>query len=207
VKREVRLPYYTLEYKGPIYDAILAVIAERPATAMELALRPELAEVGQVRIGDCLLNLCLGGQVVPMRPHEDVVHADDAARLRVASAYNRLVLCEVLAEDGPLVFASEVTRGGLHVSLLDALSIRLVTDADLAPEGYGDAVRAYARTRPMPLALGDRKIKDGDELARIMVREIDRFRASTLPKLQELGVLTRAYSAAGLSRLTEPKGR
>lgn len=188
IKRDVRLPFYSLEYTSPLYDAILAVITEHAVTAMQLALRPELAAAGQLRIGDGLLNLSLGGQVVPMWEGAGAA----AGPLRVASPYNALVLDEALAEQGPSVFASPVTRGGVHLSLTDALSIRLLTDPVLAPEGYGDALRAYARTRPLPISLGDRKIKDPDELARVMAREVERFVSSALPKLEELGILARA---------------
>jgi SAM-dependent methyltransferase len=188
VKRDVRLPFYTLEYKGPIYDAILAQIAERARTAMELALTPELAEAGQVRVGDCLLNLVLGSQVVPMKPAGEEAPLA-LGRFFVRAAYNRLVLAEALREDGPLVFASPVTRGGVHVSLLEAVCIHLVTADGLDAPGYGDAVRAYAGTRPMPLTVGDRKLKDADELVRVMGREIERFQSGSLPKLVELGIL------------------
>jgi hypothetical protein len=70
--------------------------------------------------------------------------------------------------------------------------MRLVTDPAATPVAYGDRVRAYAGSRPMPLAFGDRKIKDADELVRIMAREIERFRAGSLPKLLELEVLGEA---------------
>jgi SAM-dependent methyltransferase len=194
VKRDVRLPFYTLEYKGPIYDAILAVIAERPSTAMELVQGSTLGWDGQMRVGDCLLNLALGGQVVPMRPAPPLADAPSvptsaSTHYTLLDPYNRLVLEEALAETGPLVLASPVTRDGVHISLLDALCIQLVTTGALDPSGYGDAVRAYARTRPMPLAFGDRKIKDAEELTRIMARETERFRSGSLPRLVLLGVL------------------
>ena len=41
VRREARFPFYTLEYKDPIYDAVLGVIARRPTSAMQLALTSE----------------------------------------------------------------------------------------------------------------------------------------------------------------------
>ncbi len=196
VRREARLPYYTVEYGEPVYESILAVIAERCATAMELALLPELAQAGQLRIGDCLQNLVLGGQVVPMRAASSRGRAPggpgEARRYRVLGRYNELVLDEGLAQEGPLVLASPVTRSGVQVSLLEALAIRLVTDPAATPVAYGDRVRAYAGSRPMPLAFGDRKIKDADELVRIMAREIERFRAGSLAKLLELEVLGEA---------------
>jgi len=53
----------------------------------------------------------------------------------------------------------------------------------------GAAVRAYAASRPMPITYGEKKIKDAEELVKIMAREIERFRAGPLKKLVLLGVL------------------
>jgi hypothetical protein len=195
VKREVRLPFYTVEYKEPIYEALLAAIAEHACTAMTLMSVPELAALGQLRVGDCLQSLVLGGQVVPMAGAPAPAHvssggsSDDGKGLRIVLPYNELVLEEALAEEGPLVFASPVLGAGVQVSLLEALCIRLVTDPSLSREAYPDKVRDYARSRPMPISIGDRKIKDADELVRVMAREIERFRTSSLAKLVELGVL------------------
>jgi SAM-dependent methyltransferase len=189
VKREVRLPFCTLEYTGPTYDAILAGIAEQPRTAMQLVQGSTLGWDGQSRVGDCLMNLALGGQVVPMRPAEGAVPGATGTHFTLPDPYNRLVLEEALAETGPLVLASPVTRDGVRISLLEALSIQLVTTESLSPSDYPEAVRAYARTRPMPLAFGDRRIKDAEELVRIMSREMERFRAGSLPRLVLLGVL------------------
>jgi SAM-dependent methyltransferase len=190
VKREAKLGSYTVEYKGATYDAVLEAIAKRPMTAMELALLPELAELGQLRVGDLLQNLVLGGQVVPMRPGDPKTAVPDSGPYKLASRYNEIALADALSGDGPLVLSSPVTRSAVHVSLLEALCIRLSTDPSLPPAGYAEAVKAYARSRPMPLVLGERKVKDGDELAKVMQREIDRFRAGTMRRLVSLGVLS-----------------
>ena len=191
MKREARFPFYTLDYKDPIYEGILKVVAERATTGMELALVPELAQAGQLRLGDCLQNLTLGGQVVPMRPPspETVAPSTPTTRFRLATKYNELVLADALLDAGPLVLASPAMRGGVYVTILEALCIRLVTDESATPASYGDRVRDFARTRAMPLVVGDRKIKDGDELAKVMAREIERFTVGVLPKLVELGIL------------------
>ena len=191
IRREVRLPPYTLDYRGPVYDALLAAIAAAPSSAAELARRSDLGRLGQARIGDCLRNLVLGGQVVPMRP---VPAGRAEGPLRVGVPYNEVALDEALDGDGPLVLASPVTGAGVHVSLLEALGIRLLTR--VAPAARADWLRSYAQRKASPLVVGDRTMKDGGELVSVMTREIDRLRA-TVPKLVALGVLAGRLGAEG----------
>lgn len=185
IKRDPKLPFYTLDFKGPVYDAILAAIAETPATAMELAQRKGLVELGQLRIGDCLKNLVLCGQVVPMRK---------GGRGATGTRYNETALMEALEGEGPLVLASPVTGTGVHVSLLEAIAMHLLTG--VPPEQHPAWLRDFASRRGMPLAVGERKIKDAEELAKIMPRELDRLRAAR-PKLEQLGVLVNPPMAPG----------
>jgi hypothetical protein len=187
VRREAKLPSYTVDYRGPVYERILSRIAAEPATAMTLGMTPELAQLGQIRIGDALQALVLGGQVVPMPGAGAGAGVGRSAKTgeggtyKVAHPYNRLVLEEALREEGPSVLASPVTRGGVHVSLLEALAIHVLTS--------GSDVRAYAASRPMPMVVGDRRIKDADELVKVMARELPRFQSESLGKLVELGIL------------------
>jgi len=185
VKREAKLPFYTVDYAGPVYEAILGAIADAPATAMELALRPELAQLGQSRIGDLLQNLVLGGQVVPMHPL--ATKAASGARPSIPLASNRVALEEATAEIAPLVLASPVTRMGVHLSLLEALGLHLLTA--VADEEHEAWLRGYAAKRPMPLVVGERKIKDGDELVKVMAREMERLRNGSLERLRTLGIV------------------
>jgi hypothetical protein len=149
-------------------------------------MTPELAQVGQIRIGDAFSALVLGGQVVPMVGARAKARegAGEGEAYRLAHPYNRLVLEEALREEGPLVLASPVTRGGVNVSLLEALAIHLLTS--------GSDARAYAASRPMPMMVGDRRIKDADELVKVMARELPRFQSESLGKLVELGILERS---------------
>jgi len=190
MKREVKLPFYTLDFKDPVYDTMFGLLANEPQTAMALARAPALANVGQARVGDLLQNLVLGGQVVPMPGYTLEVRRElaEGARVRIPLPYNELVLEEALREEGPLVFASPVTGAGVQISLLEALCIRIVTCEPPATD-LGAAVRAYAASRPMPITYGEKKIKDAEELVKIMAREIERFRAGPLKKLVLLGVL------------------
>jgi SAM-dependent methyltransferase len=184
IKRDPKLPFYSLDFKGPVYDAILGAIADGPATAMLLAQRKELAHLGQMRIGDCLRNLVLGGQVVPMRPSRSGGATESG--LRVAPPFNAVALKDALSGEGPLVLASPATGAGMHVSLFEAIGLVLLTELDT--ESHARWLREFASRRGMPLVVGERKIKDAEELVKVMPRELDRLRAA-LPRLARLGVI------------------
>jgi SAM-dependent methyltransferase len=190
IKRECKLPFYTLDFKGPVYDAILGAISETPATAMELGQRKALSHLGQLRIGDCLRNLVLGGQVVPMRARETTM-----ATSRLLGPYNDVALGDALEGGGPLVLASPATGTGVHLSLLEGLALRALTD-DLEGGALAPWLRQFAARRGTPIVIGDRSVKDGDELVRIMPREVERLRAA-LPRLARLGVVDGPAPGAG----------
>jgi hypothetical protein len=176
IKRSARLPTYTLEYNGPIYDALVAAISNEAASAEELASRPSLATFGAKRIGDCLINLSLGGQVVPMRRLPS-----DTALLE----HNRVVLRACLFEEGrPMVLASPATGMGLHISLLEALCMYLVTE--VAPPERAAFISAFTK----PIVVEDRPLR-GEKLVRTVTRELDDFDTKLGPKLAELGILER----------------
>ena len=184
IKREVRLPFVTVEYKGPVYDAILASLRGGPASAEELAERPELAGLGQERIGDCFRNLALGGQLVPMRDAPAPSSAGE--QLALADPYNEVALDEALSGEGPLVLASPATGTGVHVSLLEALAIKLATGVE--PAQHAAWLREYAGKQTMPIRVGDRKINDAAELTRVVQRDLERLSVMA-PQLRALGVL------------------
>jgi SAM-dependent methyltransferase len=186
IKREAKLPHYTVDYKGPVYDAMLAALAEGPATAMQLGQKKELLALGQSRIGDCIKNLVLGGQVVPMRVSTEEARSTPESICRVRLPFNRLALQGALAGETPLVLASPATGTGVHLSLLELLAMHLWTA--VAPSEHEAWLSEFASRRDMPLTIGDRKIKDSDELARILPKEIERLQSSA-PKLVELGIL------------------
>jgi SAM-dependent methyltransferase len=184
IKREAKLAQYTIDYKTPVYDAVLPAITTAAASAMELAQRPDLVSFGQSRIGDALRNLVLGGQVVPMR-----VEARPAAleaRFRLRLPYNAVALENALADVGPLVLASPVTGAGIHVSLIEAIALRAFTE--VGPSEHAAWLAAFASKQAMPLVVGERKIKDAAELTRVVGKELERI-AATTAKFVELGIL------------------
>jgi SAM-dependent methyltransferase len=184
-KRSVRLPVYTLDFTGPVYGALIPRLCAAPASAADLARSPELAGLGSQRIAQCIQNLCLGGQVVPMRPPRAAPRRD--AALRVASARNRAVLAEGIRGVGPLVLAAPATGTGVAVSLLEAIFLRLLTE--VPPADREAWLRAIAAERTFPLASGTRRVEDADDLVRIAATELDAFAAGIGPKLVELGIL------------------
>jgi SAM-dependent methyltransferase len=188
VKRQVRLPFHTLSFTGAVYDPLIPAVASSAATAHELAQRPELASFGARRIGDCLQNLTLGGQVVPMRRWPKA--SSSGPRYRHCLPYNAGVLADAVEGRGPLVLASPVTGGGVTISLLEAVCLRLLTEIE--PSGQADWIRALARAadaRSQPIVVGDKPVKDPEKLVRVLTKELDAFRAGILPKLVDLGVL------------------
>jgi SAM-dependent methyltransferase len=185
IKRQARLPFYTLTFTGPVYDPLIPAIAQGSASATELAGRPDLAAFGARRIGDCLQNLTLGGQVVPMRAWPTAASA--GSRLAHVLPYNDRALQDAIAGEGPLVLASPVTGMGLSISLLEAICLRLLTAVD--PARRAEWIRALAQARAQPIVVGDKPIKDAEKLVRAVTKELDAFRTVAVPKLIELGIL------------------
>jgi SAM-dependent methyltransferase len=184
-RRTVKLPHCTLDYTGPVYDAVLAAIATAPASAQELASRPELAPLGVKRIGDLLMNLCLGGDVAPMRERA-LSGAASPSRLRVPIAFNRAVLAEA-PSDRPRALASPVTGTGLTLSLFEVLCLQLLTSVE--PARQASWIRAFLHKVKGPVTVGQRAISDPAELVRVTQRELEGFRTRVVPKLIELGVV------------------
>jgi SAM-dependent methyltransferase len=191
IERGVKLPIYSLDFNGPVYDAILPEIAAGTATASELAARPKLAGFGTKRIADCLQNLTLGGQVVPMRSSAVRSRNIAAGKYRVPLAYNRLVLEDVLSGGGsPPVLASPATGTGVSVTLLEMLCIHLLTEVEASARASW--LRRFSHRKTPRLTTGDREITNGDEIIRIVTRELDGLGsrdAGVLAKWVELGLV------------------
>ena len=177
VRREVRLPHFTVQLTGPLYDALIPEIASGAASAIELAMRPALAELGVTRIADAMKTMALGGQLVPMR----------ATRPPVPRTFNQAVVANAVTRDNPLVLASPTTGNGIAMSMLDAVCVRLLTE--VAPADRAAWIRALVEQQPVRLVVGDRAIKDRDELARTITEAFARFSAVWSDKLVELGIL------------------
>jgi SAM-dependent methyltransferase len=188
VRREVKLPHYTMQLVGPLYDALLDAIASGAKSARDLSRLPAFASFEVNRIVDALKSLSLGGQVVPMRA--DVGSASANGALRLALPAHDGVIEEALASRVPIALASRVAGTGLRFSMLDAVSVRLLVDVPTAERAAW--IRSFVDRTPLKLFSGDRAITDKGELATIVEREVARFASQWPDKLVELGVLARA---------------
>jgi hypothetical protein len=193
--RELRLPHFTLQFAGPLFDALLATLARGASTVGALAERPELAPFGARAIRDAILRLALGGLVWPMlepTPSAPVssLAEDEAALLRVPSAYNRMVLQQPLAKDSPILLASAVAGTGLSIPMLEAVAIRLLTE--VPPADRPRWIRELFHKQPFRLTVKDRPVEDAEGLVRLVLDEVARVRTERVGRLVALGVLERA---------------
>src|SRR5262249_38306663 len=132
IQREVRLPHYTLGFPGAIFDALVAELSDAPAPASALAHRPALAGFGVPAIRDALVRLALGEQVAPLRevPPARAAGAAAAGRYHLPLAYNRMIVAQRFSSKDPIVLASPVAGTGIVVPVLQAVAIRLLTEAE-----------------------------------------------------------------------------
>jgi SAM-dependent methyltransferase len=177
VKREIRLRHHVLRYAGDLFDALVARLAERPATVKELASDPALTPFGPDAVRDAVLHLLLGEQITPMR----------AATGPAPTGYNRAILDQRLSTSSPVVLASAQAGTGIVVPTLHAVALRLLTGVE--PASWPSWIRAFVDRQPLRLQAGDRPVGDKNEQARIIAAEVERFRAARLPKLVALGVV------------------
>jgi hypothetical protein len=179
IRRDVRFPHHELSMPGQPFDAMLAVLCERPASLRQLAAMPALSAFGVDRLRHALIDLIASEQVVPLAPAFNHAH--------VADRYNRSVLQQPLSEAHPVILASPVAGTGIAVPGLQAVCLRLLTL--IAPDERMASIRAFVQRQPVKLHVGTRPVTDLDEEARIIASELERFRAQRLPRLQSLGVV------------------
>jgi hypothetical protein len=191
ILREVRLPHYTLQYVGAIFDALVPALTESPATVAELAARPELATFGATAIGDALLRLLLGEQIVPLaRAAKPTIRTGCEGPYRVPLAYNRMVLGQKLASKNLVVLASPLSETGLVLSMVQAVALHLVTE--VAPTDREAWLQRFVAERTLKLHDGDRLVTDRAEQQRVLSQQVDELSARRLPELLALGILEEA---------------
>src|SRR5439155_14210499 len=127
LSRTVRLPHHTWDFTGPLFDALLPALASGAATVADLARDPALAPFGVERLRQAVLHLVIAGQASPMLRATRSAPAP-AGPYRVPLAYNRAAL-ERLSPDRPVVLASPVAGTGLPFAVIDAVVLRLLTEA------------------------------------------------------------------------------
>jgi SAM-dependent methyltransferase len=192
IRRDVRLPHHTLHFAGSIFDALLPVLEEGAARVVALAPRAELAGFGIQRIRDAILRLALAAQVSPMQQPTRAAATPEVGVFRIPSAYNRWVLHQGLATEAPAVLASTAAGIGIEVPTVEAIAILLLTE--VAPEKRDEWVRGFCGREGFRLTVRDRAIASRQEQQRVLLDEVERFRARRLSKMIELGILDAATS-------------
>lgn len=119
---EAKLPNHTLQYQGPVFDALVPALREGARAIAELLKRPELASMGEARVREALLHLLLGGAISPFA-------APTRARtvgtegLRFTSTYNRYVAERAASEGVPAVLASSALGNGIRLAKPAAVAL------------------------------------------------------------------------------------
>jgi SAM-dependent methyltransferase len=187
IKREVRLPHYTLQFAGPIFDALVPLLVASSSTVAELARRPELAPYGAAKIRDALLRLSLGDQILPMARSTPPVAPSSSGLYRVPLAWNRNLLEQRLSHKNLIVLASPLSGTGHVVPMLQAVCLRLLTAVE--PAARPAWIRAFVADNPLKLLDGERPVTDRAEQARVLEGQLAEFTVKKLPELQRLGIV------------------
>ncbi len=185
--RDVRLPHHTLHFGGDLFDALFPVLATGAQAVDDLTHVPSLAAFGRERLRESLVRLALAEQVAPSVEGTQRGAAAGGGKLRVPSAYNRMILRDRLVGDAPVVLASSVAGTGIAISMLDGIALRLLVEVPEAERGawLDDFVRRF----PVRLKVADRTVEDLTERARILKAQVEPFRTKRLPRLIELGIV------------------
>jgi hypothetical protein len=101
------------------------------------------------------------------------------------SAFNREALDQGIAGDAPLVLAAPAIGTGLHVSLAEAVFLRVLA-GDAGDTAW---IEALARGRTFLLTVGDQRFRDAGEVVQWATQDKDRRLEVMGPKLCQLGVL------------------
>jgi ubiquinone/menaquinone biosynthesis C-methylase UbiE len=187
LRRDVRLPHHTLHYAGPIFDELLPAIEEGASTVPSLASKPGLLGYGLPRIRDAVQRLLLGGQLSPMLEATVARSAAEGDTWRVPLPYNHWVLHHGVSGESPVVLASTAAGNGLELGAVEAVAMVLLTD--VLPERRGESVRELCGRESFRLSAGGKAVVDREEQERVLLGEIEKFRARWLPKLLELGIV------------------
>lgn len=190
IPRTVKLPHHTLHYSGAIFDALLPALEGGATTVPALAARSDLLGFGLPRIRDAVMRLALGDVIVPMLRPTSSGAAPADTQYRLPLAYNEAAVLDGLSSESPITLASTAAGTGLEVSTIDAVAIFLLTHVPSSERrGW---VRARCQRESFRLTVQGRSIHSRDEQEATLLREVDRFSTTRLPKLVELGVMERA---------------
>ena len=211
IRREARLPHYTLKFAGPIFDALIPALAKRARTVPELAADPALATFGIDTIRDSVRNLALCGQIAPMPAPSVVSSASGDDLYRVPLVYNRRILQQPLSPKAPFVLASTVAGTGVTLTMLEVIVLRALTEAEASMRSAW--IHALIANDPLQMQVSGTAIVELAEQKRVIHDELGKFCSAKLPKLVELGILEPVrHGAIGVesamdgNRAAEPPG-
>jgi SAM-dependent methyltransferase len=185
IAQSVRLPHYTLQFVGKVFDPLLPVLTEGAATVAELARVPSLRSFPSASIRDAVFRLLVAGLLWPMQKSTHRVPPPFPQRCAVPSAFNRMVLKRRLSSDVPLALASPVAGTGIPMTMLQRTALRLLTEAE--PERRPEFISELLREQPFRFKIGKSPLEEPAE--RVLLRETERIRVSVVPKFIELGIL------------------
>jgi SAM-dependent methyltransferase len=186
VSRDLPLPGRTLRFTGPLFDAVIAALGRRSSTVGDLAREPSLATFDGDQLRQAVLQLAMGNDVLPMARASSGA-GGAAARYRLPSGFNRAVLARALSRKYTVVLASPVAGTGIGLPILHAAALLALTEA--GPQDRQEWIRAFVDAYPLRILDHGRAVQDKAELARILSAHVDRFSATKLPKLVDLGVV------------------
>jgi len=189
VKRSVKLPNYTLEFAGPIFDELIPALVKQGHTASELVEMPALAPFGLDQIRNAMLHLALGEQIWPLQTLLEPLCPADPGMFRASLGYNQLMIEQPLTPGGMVVLACPATGTGIVLSAVEVVCLRAL---GVEPASRSRWLRDFAAKQPLTLHVQGKPIDGVEAQVDALSRELEQFSAKRLSKLVQLGVLERA---------------
>jgi hypothetical protein len=139
-------------------------------------------------VRDALRNLAVAGQATPMRTRTAPAPVAPAgARYRVPLQFNRAVLAQPLSAENSFALASRAAGAGLRLSLLEVVSVRLLTEVE--PAERSAWLRSLLARSPLAIRVDGQPVTDVEAQARVIERELEGFVKERGAKLLELGIV------------------
>jgi SAM-dependent methyltransferase len=192
VERAIALPNRSVQFNGPLFDALIATLASHSSTVGELAMTPALAPFGVDAIRQALLQLLMGNDLIPMCP-SPATPQSTGSLYHIPSAFNRAILTQPLSRNHPIVLASPVAGTGVSMAMLDAVLLRALTEA--RSDDRPAWIRAFVDANPLRVSDHGQTLNAKDDLARVVEVQFEQFCATRLPKLLGLGIVERRQEA------------
>lgn len=189
VKRSVKLPNYTLEFVGPIFDELLPALVKQGHTVSELAKMPGLAPFGVDQIRNAVLHLALGEQLWPLQMPLAPLAPPGDGPFRASPGYNQLMIEQPLTPGGMVVLACPGTGTGIVLSAIEVVCLRAL---GIERSSRMQWLHSFASKQPLTMHVQGKPVEGLETQVDAIAREVEQFSARRLPKLLQLGVLDRA---------------